>query len=82
MKGRTAYMNLIAGGGPLPNPDPPANQTRSDAMTYELNPSLFVEQGAAVMLRRARTARRSAREFELLREASTEREPGPIDQAA
>ena len=51
-------------------------------MTYVLSPSLFVEQGAAVLLRRAQAARRSARAFELLNQAKTDHEPKPLDRAA
>lgn len=35
-------------------------------MTYNLSPGLFVENGAAVLSRRARAARRSAIAHELL----------------
>ena len=48
-------------------------------MTYKLNPTLFVENGAAALARQART---SAREFELLRQANAAREPRPLDKAA
>ncbi len=48
-------------------------------MNYKLNPNLFVEHGAAALARNART---SAREFELVRKATAEREPRPLDKAA
>ncbi|MEO6114138.1 MAG: hypothetical protein ABIP07_06815 [Sphingomicrobium sp.] len=51
-------------------------------MTYNLNPNLFVEQGAAVLLRRAQAARRSARAYELLSHSKTDHEPKPLDRAA
>ena len=36
-------------------------------MTFKLDPNLFVERGAAVLAARARAARLSAHEYELIR---------------
>lgn len=48
-------------------------------MNYKLHPNLFVEHGPAALARQSRT---SAREYQLLRKATAEREPRPLDKAA
>ncbi len=47
-------------------------------MPYKLNPSLFVEQGAEMLARRARAGWTSAREFKLLEPGACNHDAQPV----